>query len=213
MGKNGKNNTIQEFKGRNLEEAISHAEHVLKRPRSQLNYEIVTEKTKLFGIKGKEIVIRAWPKKSLEDSPAAQFLNRFLEIFPLELSYYLKERNEMLFVIFDGQDKHILLRKDGALLLAIQHILNKVSEAKVQIDCDFFKKRKEREIRERAKQAARVVQETGREEIMDYMNPYERRIVHLTVNQIPGLATESLGEGFLKQIRVYLVKPSEEITG
>ena len=48
---------------------------------------------------------------------------------------------------------------------------------------------------------------------MDYMNPYERRIVHLTVNQIPGLATESLGEGFLKQIRVYLVKPSEEITG
>ncbi|HHF43523.1 MAG: hypothetical protein DRJ11_03430 [Candidatus Aminicenantes bacterium] len=211
MEKNEKNNTIQEFKGRNLEEAISHAEHVLKRPRSQLNYEIVTEKTKLFGIKGKEIVIRAWPKKSLEDSPAAQFLNRFLEIFPLELSYYLKERNEMLFVIFDGQDKHLLLRKDGALLLAIQHILNKVSEAKVQIDCDFFKKRKEREIRERAKQAARIVQETGREEIMDYMNPYERRIVHLTVNQIPGLATESLGEGFLKQIRVYPVKASEEM--
>jgi spoIIIJ-associated protein len=213
MEKNEKNNTHQEFKGRNLEEAISHAEHVLKRPRSQLNYEIVTEKTKLFGIKGKEIVIRAWPKKSLEDSPAAQFLNRFLEIFPLELNYYLKERNEMLFVIFDGQDKHLLLRKDGALLLAIQHILNKISEAKVQIDCDFFKKRKEREIRERAKQTARIVQETGREEIMDYMNPYERRIVHLTVNQIPGLATESLGEGFLKQIRVYQVKSSEEISG
>jgi len=203
MEKNEKNNPFPEFKGRNLEEAISHAEHVLKLSRAQLNYEIVTEKTKLFGIKGKEIVIRAWPKKTLDETPAAQFLNNFMEIFPLELSYYLKERNDLLFVIFDGPDKHLLLRKDGALLLALQHILNKISEAKVQIDCDFFKKRKEREIREKAKQAARVVQETGQEEILDYMNPYERRIVHLTVNQIPGLATESLGEGFLKQIRVY----------
>lgn len=209
MEKNERNSPLQEFKGRNLEEAISHAEHMLKCSRSQLNYEIVTEKTKLFGIKGKEIVIRAWPKKTLDDTPAAQFLNNLMEVFPLDLNYYLKERNDLLFVIFDGPDKHLLLRKDGALLLALQHILNKISEAKVQIDCDFFKKRKEREIREKAKQAARIVQETGQEEILDYMNPYERRIVHLTVNQIPGLATESLGDGFFKQIRVYPVKSSE----
>jgi spoIIIJ-associated protein len=37
------------------------------------------------------------------------------------------------------------------------------------------------------------------------MNPYERRIVHIAVNQIPGLTTESLGEGFLKKVRVFKV--------
>lgn len=206
MEKNEKNKSEQEFKGRNLEDAISLAEHVLKIPRSQMNYEIVTEKTKLFGIKTKEIVIRAWPKKPADESPAAQFLNKFLELFPLELSYYVKQRNDMVYFIFDGNDKHLLLRKDGSLLLALQHLLNKVSSQKVQTDCDFFKKRKEREIREKAKHIAQLVQESGREEILDSMNPYERRIIHLTVNQIPGMATESIGEGFLKKVKIYAEK-------
>jgi len=48
----------QEFKGRSLEDALSLAEHVLKVPRDRFNYEIVTEKTRLFGLKNKEIVIR-----------------------------------------------------------------------------------------------------------------------------------------------------------
>jgi hypothetical protein len=51
-----------EYSGRNLEEAISLAEHRLKLPREKFNYEIVTEKTRLFGMKCKEIVIRAWVK-------------------------------------------------------------------------------------------------------------------------------------------------------
>ena len=51
-----------EYKGTNLEEAISLAEHRLKLPREKFNYEIVTEKTRLFGLKCKEIVIRAWLK-------------------------------------------------------------------------------------------------------------------------------------------------------
>ena len=63
----------REFKGRNLEDAISHAEHVLKMPREEFNYEIVTEKTKLFGIKSKEIVIRAWPKKASRGERGRRF--------------------------------------------------------------------------------------------------------------------------------------------
>ncbi|MFW6160298.1 MAG: R3H domain-containing nucleic acid-binding protein [Acidobacteriota bacterium] len=209
MEKSEKNKPEQEFKGRNLEDAISLAEHILKIPRSQMNYEIVTEKTKLFGIKTKEIVIRAWPKKPADESPAAQFLNKFLDLFPLELSYYVKQRNDMVYFIFDGSDKHLLLRRDGSLLLALQHLLNKVSSQKVQTDCDFFKKRKEREIRERARHIARVVQETGKNEVLDLMNPYERRIVHLTVNQIPGMASESIGEGFLKKVKIYFERNSK----
>ena len=56
---NVKSEGLQEFKGKNLDEALGHAEYVLKIPREQFNYEIVTEKTKLFGIRGKEIVIHA----------------------------------------------------------------------------------------------------------------------------------------------------------
>jgi spoIIIJ-associated protein len=194
---------IQEFKGKNLDEALGHAEHVLKIPREKFTYEIVTEKTKLFGMRGKEIVIRAWPKKELDTNPVTGFLDTLLPSFPLELTYEIKKKNETIYVIFDGEDKSLLLRKDGSLLLAFQHILNKVSPHKVQVDCEFYRRRKEKRLREYAQQMAHQVNETGRNEVLDLMNPYERRIVHIAVNQVPGITSESLGEGFLKRVKVF----------
>jgi spoIIIJ-associated protein len=134
-------------------------------------------------------------------------LEQFLSLYPLEIRYQIKEKNDMLYFIFDGMDKYLLLRKDGSLLLALQHLLNKMSTKKVQTDCDFFRKRKEREIKERTQEIAHKVQETGENEILDFMNPYERRIVHIAANQVPGITSESIGEGFLKQVKIF---PSKE---
>jgi spoIIIJ-associated protein len=198
-----------EFKGKNLEEAISLAEHRLKIQRSELNYEIVTEKTKLFGI-SKEIVIRAWPKIEAEENAVANFLDKLLPYFPLEISYEIKKRNGFVYVIFEGNDKQLLLWKDGSLLLAFQHILNKISSQKVQVDCEFFRKRKEKKLKEYAEQVARQVYETGRNEILDLMNPYERRIIHIAVNEVPGITSESLGEGFLKRVKVFPVEKNKK---
>ncbi len=195
----------QEFKGRSLEDVLSLAEHVLKVPRDRFNYEIVTEKTKLFGLKNKEIVIRAWLKNDDESAAVEVFLRNLMQVFPLDLTYQVKKRDQMIYVVFDGEDRKLLLKNDGALLLAIQHVLNKISSQKVQVDCEFFRRRKEKQLKEYAQQVAQKVKETGQEEILDFMNPYERRIIHIAVNQIPGLTTESLGEGFLKKVRVYPV--------
>jgi spoIIIJ-associated protein len=193
----------QEFKGRNLEDVISLAEHVLQIPREQFNYEIVTEKTKLFGIKSKEIVIRAWPKKESEENAAADFLARLMPVFPLDLTYELKRRNDIIYVIFSGEDKNLLLWNEGALLLSLQHVLNKVSPIKVQVDCEFFRKRKEKKLREFGYQVAQEVRQSGKDAVLDFMNPYERRIIHIAVNQVSGITSESIGDGFLKKIKVF----------
>jgi spoIIIJ-associated protein len=37
------------------------------------------------------------------------------------------------------------------------------------------------------------------------MNPYERRIIHIVANETPGVTSESLGEGFLKKVKIYKV--------
>lgn len=210
MEKKEKNNDIeQEFKGRNLEDAISLAELTLKLQRAQFNYEVVTEKTKLFGIGSKQIVIRTWPKRPARDYPVVRFMEEFLALYPLDLRFQIKEKNDMLYFIFDGMDKYLLLRKDGALLLALQHVLNKLSKKKVQTDCDFFRKRKERELKEKTQEIALKVQETGENEILDFMNPYERRIVHIAANQVKGITSESIGEGFLKQVKIFPLKDSQ----
>lgn len=195
----------QEFKGRNLEDVISLAEHVLQIPREQFNYEIVTEKTKLFGIKSKEIVIRAWPKKESEENAAADFLAKLMPVFPLDLTYVVKKRNDIIYVIFSGEDKNLLLWNEGALLLSLQHVLNKISPIKVQVDCEFFRKRKEKKLREFGLQVAQEVKQTGKDAILDFLNPYERRIIHIAVNQVSGITSESIGEGFLKKVKVFPV--------
>jgi spoIIIJ-associated protein len=195
----------QEYKGRNLEEVISLAEHRLKLPREKFNYEIVTEKTKLFGIKTKEIVIRAWPKNEDEEFAVEKFMARIMPVFPLELTYQVKKRPDMVFLIFDGPDKNLLLRNDGSLLLAFQHVLNKISPVKVQVDCEFYRKRKEKKLKDYAARVAQQVADTGRDEILDLMNPYERRIIHIAVNQVPGITSESLGDGFLKKVKIFRV--------
>lgn len=197
-----KSDELQEFKGKNLEDAILHAEHKLKLTRAEFNYEIVTEKTRLFGI-SKEVVIRAVPKAAPPEDAAASFLERLLKVFPLEIRYHVQRRNGILFVVFDGPDKQLLLWKDGQLLLALQHVLNKVSGEKVQVDCEFYRKRKEKKIREYALEVANHVRQSGRSEITELMNPYERRIVHIAVNQVPGMTSESLGDGFLKRIKIF----------
>ncbi|MFC2160339.1 protein jag [Acidobacteriota bacterium] len=193
---------LQEFKGRNLEDAISLAEHTLKLQRSKFTYEIVTEKTKLFGTKTKEVVIRAWEKSTSDKTPVLKFLDDLLKKFPIDIRYQSQNRNEMIYIIFDGPDKSLLLRKDGALLLALQHILNKLSPQKVQTDCDFYRKKKEQALRDQAETVAHRVQESGRPETLDFMNPYERRIIHIAANQISGITSESIGEGFLKKMTI-----------
>jgi len=193
---------MDEFKGKNLEDAILHAEHKLKLVRTEFNYEVVTEKTRLFGI-SKEVVIRAVPKAAAPENAAADFLDKLLKVFPLELTYRVQNRGGILFVVFEGPDKQLLLWKDGQLLLALQHVLNKISGEKVQVDCEFYRKRKEKKIREYALEVAGHVRQSGRSEITDLMNPYERRIVHIAVNQVPGMTSESLGDGFLKRIKIF----------
>ena len=193
----------REFTGRNLEDAVSLAEHRLKIPREKFNYEIVTEKTRLFGLGGREIVIRAWPKGAAEEDAVERFLAELMVHFPLEISYQIKKRPDIVFVVFDGPDKTMLLRNDGALLLALQHVLNKISPVKVQADCEFYRRRKEKKLREYAQKTAQQVSATGREEILELMNPYERRIIHIVANQVPGITSESQGEGFLKKVKIF----------
>ena len=71
------------------------------------------------------------------------------------------------------------------------------------MDCEFYRKRKEKKLRDYAQQVARQVSDSGRKEILDLMNPYERRIIHIVANETPGVMSESIGEGFLKKVKIF----------
>ena len=57
-----------------------------------------------------------------------------------------------------------------------------------------------------ARLLAEKVKQTGVDQQIGPLNPYERRLVHIAVAEIPGVATESVGDAFSKTVYISLRK-------
>ena len=93
-----------------------------------------------------------------------------------------------------------LIGRRGERLQAIQHLVNlmlsrKLGEwARVTIDIEEYRGRREAQLRALARKAGERVRETGRAVQLEPMTALERRWVHMELQGAPGIATESAGE-------------------
>lgn len=94
----------------------------------------------------------------------------------------------------------ILIGRHGETLEALQHILRLVlmRELKefipIQVDVSGYRALRQKELEESAQNAAQKVLDTGQSETLPPMAAYERRLVHLVLQKIKGIKTESVGE-------------------
>jgi len=94
-----------------------------------------------------------------------------------------------------------LIGHHGETLRAIEYLVAQMvkTEAedapRVMVDVAGYREARRASLEEKARELARRVQETGREEAMRPMNPAERRIVHMALQDISGITTESRGDG------------------
>lgn len=109
-------------------------------------------------------------------------------------------------VDLDGDDAAVLLRRKGEALQALQHIASMAfrhrlgEERRLVVDCQGFRRDKDTELRQMAKFLADKARQTGVEQQLGPLNPYERRIVHLTVSEQPGVDSYSIGDAFSKVV-------------
>jgi spoIIIJ-associated protein len=75
-------------------------------------------------------------------------------------------------------------------------------EKRIFVDALAYRKGKDIEMRNMAKFLADKVKETGMDQQMGPLNPYERRIVHMAVAEVPGVTTESVGDAFSKTVLI-----------
>ena len=113
---------------------------------------------------------------------------------------------ERVDVEIDGPDASLLVVEGGKGLLAIQHLLPRMlrgltgRSSFVRVDSEgFHQKRKER-LETLAMKEAEVASRTGRQRTLPPMAPDERRIVHLALQDTPGVETESRGTGLHKRV-------------
>ena len=227
----------KEFDGKDLEDALGAAVAALGRPASELDYEVLEGGRKgVFGLGARPVRIRVavvaeavegvpnalslLPQPanrklsvSATDSPPRAALREIISKMGFDLGVEEARRDGTLELTVDGPDRKSLTARDGELLLALEFVLNRMGrrawpdDPSVRLVCRGFRSERDDELVQMVKEAAAQVARSGVPRRLRAMNPYERRVVHMTVRELPGMTTVSEGDGFLKRIRVEKLAP------
>src|SRR6476660_2325238 len=122
---------------------------------------------------------------------------------PLEVS--VVDAGDNIRVELSGDGGETLLRRKAEALDALQQIVNTAFRRELKddrsfvVDCMDYRKAKDAELRQMAQFMMEKAKAGGPQE-MGPLNPYARRIVHLTVAEDPQMSSESIGDAFLKTV-------------
>lgn len=122
-----------------------------------------------------------------------------------------------LVATFEGEDLQLLIGRDGQTIDAVQYLAAQVvsraeggSRRRVVVDADGYRVRRAAKLEALAKRAADEAVTHGDEIELDAMSPQDRRIIHLTLQDHPGVVTRSEGQ---EPNRRVIVEPSEIFSG
>lgn len=208
---------VHEYEGRTEKEAIANAIEAMGLNEDEIDIEVLKTRSGIFG--GGKVKIRVHlsedplpdeltPISDLENEVIA-FLSDLLGHMGIEAEVSIATRDEdRLTIDMVTDDAGILIGRHGATLEAMQLITNIASGRRNQdgprviLDTEDYRYRREQSITRLAIKVARDVQRSGRSQLMDPMNPFERRLVHTAISDLEDVTTESEGDGHLKQVRV-----------
>jgi spoIIIJ-associated protein len=157
----------------------------------------------------------------LDREAAAEALRQFLETTVRKAGFQLKvtvrtvapsgESGSDAEVIadLDGRDKELLLEHGAELLKALEHLayralrLEPTFHEKIHLDSGGYRALRFEELRMTARVAAERVQSSKQPFRLNPMSSRERRIVHLTLREMPGVRTESVGTGEERQVVIH----------
>ena len=150
----------------------------------------------------------------MEDAtaPIIEFLNRFTAALGVNAVVNVERTPDGPRINLSGDEAELLVRHRGEPLKALQHVVDMAygrglpGGQRVFVDALEYRKGKDVELRQMARLLAEKAQQTGIDQQLGPLNPYERRIVHLAVAEIPGAATESIGDAFSKTVFLSLRK-------
>jgi spoIIIJ-associated protein len=136
-------------------------------------------------------------------------LERMLDLMGLQMEVRVTGAgSNNLRAVLSGRDRRTLLQKEGQLISSINFVLNRMARrawpgvGRIQVQCDGQRDRRDDELVELVREVAGQVARSGQPKELHPMNPYERRIAHITVRDFPELDSHSEGDAFLKTITV-----------
>jgi spoIIIJ-associated protein len=136
---------------------------------------------------------------------AGDLVKNVLTAMGLALDVEILDTPDAIRIEISGTGGEVLLKRKAEALDALQQIVNTGFRRELEddrsfvVDCMGYRQGKDDELRQMTKFTMEKAKMSGPQE-MGPLNPYARRIVHLTVAQDPVMTSESIGDAFLKTV-------------
>ncbi len=199
-----------------VEEAVESALAELGVTEQEASVEVVQEpRSGFLGVGSQAAIVRVRRKArtveltedELDDQAdaAADFLEGVLSRMGIDASVEPNLEDGTMYVDVLGtgpedEDMGLLIGRHGQTLEALQELTRMVvsrrteMRCRIVVDVEDYKKRQRDRLEARAREIAQRVARSGREEELEPMNPYERKVVHDAVASVAGADTSSRGE-------------------
>ena len=192
------------IRSKTQEEAIKKAISELKVSLDDLEVEVLEQPIKGFlgflGAKEGLYKFTVIEKELSELEIAGQFVEGILKNSKIEALVNVTQENNLIKVDIEGKDAACLIGRRGETLDSIQFLtglalnkINKDSNMRVLVDIENYRSKREESLVRYANKVAREVAKTKKTKRLDYMNPYERRIVHSALQNDKYVTTYSEG--------------------
>ena len=134
-----------------------------------------------------------------------EFTKQTVAAMGVPLDVTVVDAGDNIRVELSGEGGEMLLKRRAEALDALQQIVNTAFRRELEddrsfvVDCMDYRKAKDAELRQMARFTMEKAKVSGPQE-MGPLNPYSRRLVHLTVAEDPQMSSESIGDAFLKTV-------------
>ena len=199
-----------------IAEAVEKAVAELGAPSADaITYEVLEEPKKgLFGIGAVPAKINAVYSVGGEYT-ALEFIKTLLADMNIEAEIELGDGdNDDKLISVTGEAASILIGHHGDTLDSLQYLANlaankkvngeKPEHTKITIDIEGYRAKREAALRALARRMADKVLKYKKSVMLEPMTPYERRIIHSEVQNIEGVATNSIGSDGNRKVVMYL---------
>ena len=203
--------------GKTIEEAIANAVAALEAPSADaITYTVLEEPRKgLFGLGAAPAKIAAVYQKTSSDI-ALEFVRQIvsrMELADTIVTMTDGENGEKRISV-DGENAGVLIGHHGETLDSLQYLTNLAANKKIEgekreyikvtVDVEGYRAKREETLRSLARRMADKVLRYKKSVMLEPMNPYERRIIHSEVQNIAGVATNSIGSENNRRVVIYL---------
>lgn len=203
-----------EIRSKSKEEAINKALVELNSKLEDLEIEVLESPTKGFlGFLGAKEGLYRFTVIEKETDIAKSFVKNILKNSNIDADLSVTQEGNLIRVNIRGQEAASLIGRRGETLDSIQLLtglalnkINKNSNMRVLVDIEDYRSKREESLIRYAHKVAREVAKTKITKKLDYMNPYERRIIHSALQNDKYVSTYSEGTDPYRRLVIEYIK-------